>query len=489
MRKIREILRTSWKGAETVHTALWLRDILGVSSMISVAYAAVRHFFHLDMDWAIILVIFVVSFLLLTLPRLIHVFHRRHDEAAKPFELVKAVWGAASTWVDVTQKIQDVISGGRTIIEATTRVFEDPICGRTKTLKITYRLRGNERTDSILEGECFNLPTDDGIIRPPLAGISRTPAQPTTSAIKPFSQLEIEAERAAVYSESIRGKTLSYYYCHLELKNTSAEVLNNLQVKLRGWEPKPSQPHTGTIVGFKQNPKDPSSPDLPMPDPSTSPIPLKPESGDGRSVNPGDSVSFWVFKMVRTLGAPVEIIGAERQYRYFQPSAKWYTFDVQVSTSKFTVRQRFQLTFVPGEKNIPAFEVSKATSAAELMPGAEETIELKELHDEVERARLRGQDDKVKEKYIGRRIDWQMQFERAEPDDRTRTVRVLLYHPDYRGDPFWGCECTVLGRDYPNFNTPDSSEYQAGTPMRITGTIERFQMGIHIKDAELALVL
>ena len=88
------------------------------------------------------------------------------SSATTGFKLVKAVWGADPTWVDVTAHVQSLIAAGTTSINANGIVFGDPIPGRGKTLKITYTLRGKQVTESIREWESYKVPTPDAPIRP-----------------------------------------------------------------------------------------------------------------------------------------------------------------------------------------------------------------------------------------------------------------------------------------------------------------------------------
>jgi hypothetical protein len=74
-------------------------------------------------------------------------------------KLLKAIWGAENTWVDVTAKVKDMVARGESSIEASGGVFGDPIFGHPKILKITYTLHGKQMTESIGEGASFKVPT------------------------------------------------------------------------------------------------------------------------------------------------------------------------------------------------------------------------------------------------------------------------------------------------------------------------------------------
>ncbi|MGD0058010.1 MAG: toll/interleukin-1 receptor domain-containing protein [Verrucomicrobiia bacterium] len=114
-------------------------------------------------------------------------------------------------------------------------------------------------------------------------------------------------------------------------------------------------------------------------------------------------------------------------------------------------------------------------------PQAEKAVQLQEIYKEFRAARLTNRDiTGTQQKFIGRRVDWRLNFTRAESDAQTGKVRVLLYHPDHRGDPFMSCECTVLQKDFPGL-----WQFDEGDPIRITGVIEGFFLGIHIADARL----
>jgi hypothetical protein len=114
-------------------------------------------------------------------------------------------------------------------------------------------------------------------------------------------------------------------------------------------------------------------------------------------------------------------------------------------------------------------------------PQVQKTVQLQEIYEDFKATGLTSRDiTGTQEKYIGKHIDLQLNLMRSEPDNQKGTIRVILYHPDYRGDPFMSCVCTVLQNDYPGMWRLDEDD-----PVRITGIVEGFWMGIQIGDAKL----
>ena len=285
---------------------------------------------------------------------------QRHRKRVKPdqdarapvvgtemFQLLMAAWGADPPKTDVTQIVQGIISTGKSSIEATTKVFGDPAYGHKKTLSVTYSDGRAMYTIIIPEGETRDLPIRGRTIIPP----QHTPIRPPN----PDQLLQVSVSRR---KRTRDDGGADYYSCEVSVKNMSTVVLQNVGVKMTSWNPVPADPHKGTTEGTidKQT-------RIPLPMPVDFPIAIKPESQAGRTINPGDSSIFRLFKMIRTGAnqwgegiATVEIVGAERQYHWFRPP-KWCTVELECSSSVGAVRRQYQITFEADEKKIASFTI------------------------------------------------------------------------------------------------------------------------------------
>jgi len=71
--------------------------------------------------------------------------------------IIKVLWGAENSWVDVTAKVKDMLARGQSHIDASGGVFGDPAFGHPKTLKVTYEFHGKQTTESVGEGASFKI--------------------------------------------------------------------------------------------------------------------------------------------------------------------------------------------------------------------------------------------------------------------------------------------------------------------------------------------
>jgi len=269
------------------------------------------------------------------------------DATGEMFQLLMATWGTDPPKTEVTQIVQGIISTGKSSVEATTKVFGDPAYGHRKMLLITYSIGTGMVTVRVQEGETCDLPIHGRTVLPP----QHTPIRPPN----PDQLLQVSVSRRKTTRDDGGA---DYYSCEVCVKNMSTVVLQNVGVKLTSWNPVPSDPHKGTTEGTidKQT-------RIPLPMPVDFPIAIKPESQTGRTINPGDSSIFRLFKMIRTGGnqwgegiTTVEIVGAEQQYHWFRPP-KWCTVELECSSSVGVVRRQYQITFETDEKKIASFTV------------------------------------------------------------------------------------------------------------------------------------
>lgn len=73
--------------------------------------------------------------------------------------IVKAQYGAAVEYVDATQKVAALVKDGRLNLTADNDTFGDPAAGKSKQLKIEYRVGTNARTVTVEENSTVVLPT------------------------------------------------------------------------------------------------------------------------------------------------------------------------------------------------------------------------------------------------------------------------------------------------------------------------------------------
>jgi hypothetical protein len=80
--------------------------------------------------------------------------------------VVKAVYGAEQSWVDVTAKVASLISDDTLSVQSDTSLAgSDPIFGTVKELRLTYRFGMKETTVSVREGDSVVLPTESDRLR------------------------------------------------------------------------------------------------------------------------------------------------------------------------------------------------------------------------------------------------------------------------------------------------------------------------------------
>ncbi len=77
---------------------------------------------------------------------------------AAGIEILKAEYGADSTWADVTDKVKAKIAEGKLSIEATNDNFGDPLEGTEKFLKVKFKLNGKEVEKQANENATLEIP-------------------------------------------------------------------------------------------------------------------------------------------------------------------------------------------------------------------------------------------------------------------------------------------------------------------------------------------
>jgi len=78
--------------------------------------------------------------------------------ASGNLEIVKAVYGAESTWADVTEKVKAKVANGKLSVEASNDNFGDPLEGTQKFLKVNYKLNGKELEKQADENATLEIP-------------------------------------------------------------------------------------------------------------------------------------------------------------------------------------------------------------------------------------------------------------------------------------------------------------------------------------------
>lgn len=79
------------------------------------------------------------------------------SEAEMPLEIIKAEYGGANTWVDVTDLVSKAVSKGRLNLPVGNNLAPDPIRGVRKSVKLRYRAAGAEQTTEVIEGNSIIL--------------------------------------------------------------------------------------------------------------------------------------------------------------------------------------------------------------------------------------------------------------------------------------------------------------------------------------------
>lgn len=67
---------------------------------------------------------------------------------AQIFQLLKAEYGADNKWLDVTERLQNLVRGQGVAFRVDGATLTDPLPGVQKTIRIRYLFRGHVRTDS-----------------------------------------------------------------------------------------------------------------------------------------------------------------------------------------------------------------------------------------------------------------------------------------------------------------------------------------------------
>lgn len=97
-------------------------------------------------------------------------------------EIVKAVYGADSTWADVKDKVTAAVSGEKLSIKASNDIFGDPISGTAKELKVTLKYNGKLYDVSAKEGGSLDINPDK--LAKMLPGSAEKKAVNSSSSIK-----------------------------------------------------------------------------------------------------------------------------------------------------------------------------------------------------------------------------------------------------------------------------------------------------------------
>lgn len=72
-------------------------------------------------------------------------------------KIIKAEYGAESSWTNVTEKVQSAVNGGASEISANNENFGDPIEGTAKVLKVKYTINGKEETKEASENSVLKF--------------------------------------------------------------------------------------------------------------------------------------------------------------------------------------------------------------------------------------------------------------------------------------------------------------------------------------------
>lgn len=82
--------------------------------------------------------------------------------SAQGFRVIKAEYGADSTWLDVTERLQNLVRGDGLVLRVNAATLTDPMPGVQKTLRVRYLYRGRTRTDNFQDLADVRLGNPEG---------------------------------------------------------------------------------------------------------------------------------------------------------------------------------------------------------------------------------------------------------------------------------------------------------------------------------------
>lgn len=134
--------------------------------------------------------------------------------------------------------------------------------------------------------------------------------------------------------------------CRVRVRNESkAMAAENVEVRLTSITPVPTHAH-------------PLSFDRSRPLPNEFPVFLKPEVGDGRSINPDSDVQFMLFRQVQHSNVPTIQFFPEKQFGMYSTNEREHTLEIEVSACTCAaIRKKFRIIFSRDLNGIPVFDI------------------------------------------------------------------------------------------------------------------------------------
>ncbi len=93
------------------------------------------------------------------------------SRAHETFRIISAQYGIPGNYVDVTQAVQDLVSGHSISMKVSNiNLKTDPVPGKEKEMVVFYETQGKKKELHIKEGDWFVFPGPEGGYRPPHHG-------------------------------------------------------------------------------------------------------------------------------------------------------------------------------------------------------------------------------------------------------------------------------------------------------------------------------
>jgi hypothetical protein len=90
-----------------------------------------------------------------------------YSETAPDIRILQALYGAGTTQIDVTAKVQSLVQSGTTGARVGNHLFDkDPVVGKTKTLHLLFSSNGVQYQTDIREGEQLSFSNDQRNVAP-----------------------------------------------------------------------------------------------------------------------------------------------------------------------------------------------------------------------------------------------------------------------------------------------------------------------------------
>lgn len=106
--------------------------------------------------------------------------------AVRGLRIIKAEYGARTSWVDVTAKLQSLIRNNSLTVQSGTQLAgRDPISGNSKELRITYLSAGKQKTVSVREGSSITIRSETPLLTEGKSSESGVLQSPKVSEVPP----------------------------------------------------------------------------------------------------------------------------------------------------------------------------------------------------------------------------------------------------------------------------------------------------------------